>query len=122
MVESSIDGEGTDAAVAADAGLAQQLREGLDDGVRTDLDAGVDHDRLGLENRDAGRHEPLRCGEPQFAVQHHHLGDCIGAQNLFRVRGLDGQHALAGVVEDAGHVGQIQFCRAGCRRSVGRWT
>ena len=53
------------------------------------------------------RHKPARGVESQLAIKLHHLDDGVRAQHFDRVRGLQGEHSVAGFDQDVCHIGQV---------------
>src|ERR1019366_1122074 len=76
-----------DEAVAADGGFAQQLHEGLDDGVLADGDARVDEHGFGLVDGDAVVHQLPRFALAQNRIQLRQLAAGVDAEHLAGVRG-----------------------------------
>ena len=100
---------GPDGRVGANACLAEQLHEGLDDGVRVDFDFGVDDAGFGPVDGDTGCHEPPRCGHAHGCVKGDEFGDGVRTEDFGGIFGLDGDDALALFAQDAGHVGEIEL-------------
>ena len=98
-----------DAALDADASRAQKLHVGLDHRVRADFDLGVDDAGVGPEDGDALRHQLGRGGHAHGAVEVHHLGDGVRAEDLVDTVRLDGYHALAIGYEHRRDVGQVEL-------------
>jgi len=100
------DAVGADAAVTADASLAEQLDEGLNHGVgATSTSASMTQSVE--EDARPGGHQLLAFGHAQEAVDLHHFGAGIAAQHLGWVGGLHRNHFGLGFAKQAGHVGQV---------------
>jgi hypothetical protein len=103
------DGVGADAGVTANGGFAEELDEGLDDGVGPDVDFGVDDAGLGSEDRDASGHQTLCRREAHGRIEVHHLGDGVGAEDFVDGVSFDGDDAFAFGDEHGGDVGEVEL-------------
>ena len=89
--------------------VAEELDEGLDDGVGGDGDGGIDDGGFGAEDGDAGGHELAGGGEAHGCVEVHHLGDGVGAEDLVDVGGDGGDDALVLGDEQGGDVSEVEL-------------
>jgi len=103
------DGVGPNPAVVADAGVAEELDEGLYGGISADFDGGVDDTGLGSEDRHALRHEFASGCEAHRSVEVHHLSDGVSSEDLVDVLSLDRDDSLAFGDEKGSNVGEIEL-------------
>jgi len=103
------DGIRTDAAIAADGGAAEELNEGLDNGVGPDGDVGVDDAGFGAVDGDARGHQVGALAVAELGVETGEFGACVDAEDFDGVIGGDGDDTLFGAGEDLGHVGEVEL-------------
>ncbi len=114
-----------DLAAIADPGVAVEERRRMDDGVCAHAHGGVDVRQVGVEDRDAFRHE-LHVGSlPQKLRDVRELRAVVHAEDLGAVWGLFGENLLAFLFQDRDHIGQVElfllvrFVDLGERRAEG---
>src|SRR6185312_14732274 len=103
------DGVGADAAVRANARVAEELDKRLDHGVGSDFDSGIDDAGLGTEDGDSCGHQTTRRGGAHGSVEVHHLGDRIGAKHFIDSRSNSSDDALAFRDEKGSDVGEVEL-------------
>ena len=95
------------AAAGADARTAENLNEGLDDGVGGDFDVAVDHAGCGIKDGNAFGHEFLALAHAHLVIDEREFSASIGAEYFGGVFRLPDDHALPGFAQDLSHVGEV---------------
>ena len=103
------DGVGTNAAVRADGGGAEELYIGLNDGVCGDFNGGVNDAGIRPEDADTLGHKAAGAGETHGLVKVHHLCDGVGSENLINACGLNGDDAFSGGDKHGGDVCEVEL-------------
>ena len=102
-------GVGADLAASADAGGAEQLRAGLDDGVAADGHVDVDPRGGRVDDRHAGALVRGDDAAVQLGAQLGQLHPVVDAGDQRGVVDVVGPHHVAVGADDRDHVGQVQL-------------
>ena len=103
------DASGADGAAGADFCFAEELDGGLEDGVFTDSDVGIDEDGFRKLDGDAVAHELIAFPFAEGAVDAGEIGAGVAAESFARVGGDFGEDGFAAGVEEGDGVGEIDF-------------
>src|SRR5207244_1131289 len=100
---------GSNGAVRADFGFAQQLHSGFNDGVFARGHVRIDQHRLRQLDSDTANHQLAPLSLSEYAVDFGKVRTCVAAKHFARVGGHLCQDGLALGVEHADGVRQVEF-------------